>query len=306
MSYSSDVKIELSKVSCTDCCEVALLYGMLLCGRSFGLEGIGICTKHYAVAELYSSLLYKLCNVECEFDTTESGRYVVKIKSRISRQKVLDFFGHGNNRTDKINLKNIQNECCRIAFVRGAFLVSGTITDPEKGYHFEIAVISDSIADSLKNLMELSVVQDTLDGEVDVTLSPKRGTRNHMPFVYFKDSSSIETILTLFGAPVSAMRIMTAKVEKDINNNITRKNNLDIANIDRMIDASLKYTQAVELLQSKNLLSQLRADVCEVALMKYENPEMSLNELADAFGISRSAVNYRLGILISEAEKIRK
>lgn len=286
----------------TECCEYAMLYGMLICGRYFGLSEISFYTRIPECAEFFVSAVKKYCGVDVSTDSTRSGKIRCYIPLRSDRAKILATFGHGNGRTDRILNANLKNECCKTSFLRGAFLATGTVTDPSKGYHLEFSFVTDYIAGYVLSMID--DCQNSLQDAEDY-IKAKTGYRNMYPFVYVKDSTSIENILTLLGAPVSSMQVMSAKMEKNINNNITRKNNLDFANMDRMIDASVKYTEAVARLKEHDLYEALRSDIKAVADLKAESPEMSLSEIAETLGISRSAVNYRLNRLLSIAAEIK-
>ncbi|HHU84493.1 MAG TPA: DNA-binding protein WhiA [Clostridiales bacterium] len=298
MSYASEVKKEIVGQESEGCCKFAQLYAMMLFGHCFSLKEIGILTKHKAVAEEYSRLLFEVFGVSVPIITTKGGRYSVYLENKRTCTGIYNCCGYSRPIATTINFENLENDCCKIAFIKGAFLTSGTITNPEKSYHFEISSVCDSIAKGL-----LSVFRECSDiynkeNFIDHEIYAKLGNRKGIPFLYIKDSQSIETMLALLGADIAAIQLIRTKIGKDIKNNVIRKTNLDIANIGRTADASGKYTEAIKRKLADGSFKNLSPSLQELAMLKYENPEMTLNDLAKKFNLTRSAVNYRLNKLL--------
>ena len=295
MSFSTETKQEMISADMRNCCKKACLYGMLMYSRFFDSSEISFYTKVDACAEFFSNAVREFCDVEVTTITTKAGKKHCKIESSSGRKKVLKFFGHDGGRTGRINQAILENPCCRSAFLKGAFIAVGTVSDPAKGYHLEFSLATDYLATLVIKLIgELTISLDDTD-----IIKAKLGSRNCYPFVYINDSTGVENILTLLDAPVASMNVMGAKVQKDKINNITRRTNLDMANIDRMVNASLKYTEAIEYIHKTGLYDTLREDVRAVADLKENSPEMSLSDIASCLGISRNAVNYRLNLILN-------
>ena len=152
MSFSADVKNEILSIeSENDCCLHAFAYGMILFSRTFSLFDISLLTEHSAVAKMYRDMLVKVCNVKPKFVKTEAGKYKIEVNSTQDRLKVLETFGYDKkSSTSRINWSNFSDECCKIAFLKGAFLTCGTINDPNKGYHLEFVVPYLNLSKDLK------------------------------------------------------------------------------------------------------------------------------------------------------------
>lgn len=182
--------------------------------------------------------------------------------------------------------------------LRGAFLTCGTVNNPSKGYHLEFVVPYTNLSRDLERFIadcdELSV-------------SPKRITRNSTQVIYFKDSESIEDILAAMGAVNSCLELMGVKMYKDMRNNVNRKLNFENANLDKTIDAATKQIEAIEHIKKTVGLSYLSDELRELAVLRTDNPDMSLRELGESLKspLSRSGVNHRLKKLCSIADEIK-
>ena len=185
MSFSQQVKSELLKIEYeSTCCEKAMLYGMCIFGKTFSSYGVGIQTENKEIAVRYSKLVEKYCNIKCEVKTSPLGKsHTVMINDKSNCDKVLGFFGHESKGSLKINHSNFDCENCQKAFLAGAFLSCGTVSDPNKDYHLEFTVPFLNLSKSLVTLL----------GEID--FSPKTANRKGYNIVYFKDSEAIEDCL---------------------------------------------------------------------------------------------------------------
>ena len=157
------------------------------------------------------------------------------------------------------------------ALLRGAFLACGTLTDPEKDYHLEFVVPYRYISRDLAKLLH------------EWNLAPKQLERKGSHVVYCKDSERIEEILTLMGAQNAALELMGIKMYKDMRNNINRKINFETANISRTANAAAEQVYAIETILEHAGLESLPEELKEIALLRLENPEMSLRELGRRF-----------------------
>ncbi|MBQ8028689.1 MAG: DNA-binding protein WhiA [Clostridia bacterium] len=296
MSFSSDVKQELTAIKdIPSCCLHAMTYGMLLFGRAFNSRNISIMTEHECVAQMYCSLINKDIGVSVKINQSSAGKYSINIENKETINKILSSFSvNGNESVTRINRGNLLNEheddsleilnCCNSAFLRGAFLSCGTITDPNKGYHLEFVVPFKILSmDLMKILTEYGI-------------SAKHMLRRGVNVIYIKESESIEDLLNIIGAKLSAFEIMNIKIYKDIRNTVNRQTNFSFANISRTAGAACKQIDEIEKLKEKGWFSRLDEDLQSFAELRIENPEASLRELGEMCDppISRSAVNHKL------------
>ncbi len=295
MSFSSDVKKELSAIECEEyCCQRAEAYGMLYFGRAFSKDEISIMTDYDFVAQKYINAIKNIVSVEPEMITSKSGKVTVSVADKDARIDILNELGYsGNEATLRILTTNIENECCFGAFLRGVFLSCGIITDPKKEYHLEFDVTFKSKSRDLSEMFD------------DFSAVPKQSDRNGVNIVYFKDSSHIEDILTVMGAHQSVLALINEKIFKDVRNNVNRKVNCDNANIKKTCEAATEQIRAIEKLKANEMLDEIPPELKELALLRLDNPEMSLSELGANLPvpISRSGVNHRLKKLIDIAKR---
>lgn len=296
MSFSSTVKAELTKsVPEKKCCRRAYLYGMALFGRSFSANSVAIKTETSEIANAYKTLMEELCGVDVQIEYTPSGQATASVVSKKDAEKVIDFFGHSSREvTLKINHSNFDCDDCTDAFFAGAFLSCGTISSPSKDYHLEFVVPYRNLSQSLIKLMT------TFD------LEPKFAVRKGYHIVYFKESESIEDCLYRMGAHSSTFELMNIKVLKDFRNKANRVANCETANINRMVNAVAPQLFAINKIIKKKGLNYLPEELREIAQIRLENPEASLQELSEMTmdKLSRSGVNHRLKKIERIAEEI--
>lgn len=294
MSFSQDVKNELIKIEYEkSCCEKAMLYGICIFGKSFSSFGISMQSENEELAKLYKVLIKKYCNVECDIKRSPGGRnYSVNIENSAECDKILGAFGHNDKGSLKINHSNFDCEECINAFVAGAFLSCGTVSTPQKDYHLEFTVPYLNLSKSLVTLL----------GEIE--LSPKTSNRKGYNIVYFKGSESIEDCLYLMGASSAMFEMMNVEIVKDFRNKANRTANCEAANIEKTVKASFAHIKAIEKIESTKGLDYLKNDLKEMAILRRDNPELSLAELSKLSGMSRSGVNHRLKRIVEIAENL--
>jgi DNA-binding protein WhiA len=289
MSFSANVKSEIlcSEIE-NECCRHAFAYGMMLFSRAFSYYDIFLLTEHEGVANKYAELMQSVCGVKPKLTKSDAGKFKVEVTKSEDRLKVMETFGYDKkNGGSRLNWSNIADECCKVAFLKGAFLTCGTINDPNKNYHLEFVVPYLNLSRDLKLF---------IDDYDELTVETKSITRNSNYVVYFKDSEFIEDLLTVMGAFNSSLEIMGVKMYKDMRNNVNRKLNFENANLDKTLDASSKQVNAILHIKNTVGLSYLSDDLKELAEIRLENPDMSLRELGEklSVSISRSGVNHRL------------
>ena len=295
MSFSSDVKSEISKAeNISSCCFHAQVYGLVLFAH-FSKYNLSITTENTDVFSLYVSYLREYCGVEPIISESGTKKMTAYVKTDADKTKVFDKFGHSfNEATLRINRANISDECCAGAFLRGAFLSCGTVTSPESGYHLEFVVPYKKLCTDLMKFLD------------ELNLNPKYIVRKGNHIVYFKDSESIEDILAIIGAQDASLYVMGIKIEKDVKNKVNRKLNFEMSNISKTVDAAQIQISAIELIESRQGLSSLPDNLQKIARLRLEYPESSLSELEKLLDepISRSGINHRLNKIVKIAQDI--
>ena len=303
MSFSSEVKKELCAVSCFDREMLrSELYGMLLFGKAFREDKIVFTTESAFAAKRVTFLLENLFMPIIEKQTalrTRAGKshlYKISVVDSDECRRIFSDFGHSVSQvTLRVNRANVPGEEFSSAFVRGVFLSCGSVSDPMKSYHAEFCVPYKNLSvDLCKILTEVT----------ECEFSPKTVARNGNYIVYFKGSEQICDLLTYIGAPIQAMEIMGTKAVKQVRNNVNRRINSEVANISKVVSASVKQIEAIKYIPRTVGLEALPDDLKEIAYLRLENPEMSLRALGDNLSppISRSGANHRMQRLLEYAE----
>lgn len=300
MSFATKLKDELCKdVPEQESAIHALLYGFLLFSHKFSADEISFSVVHEPTARLFAEALATHCGISAKIIFHERARgtlYKVSIDKASERRKVLDAFYHmPKEPTLRINRANIENEEDVSYFLRGAYLVCGSLTDPHKEYHLEFGV---SYMNLCKDL--LALVGEVLE-------QPKSTIRRGSYIVYYKESENIEDMLTYIGAMMSSLEMMNIKIEKDIKNRVNRRMNCDNANMDKTLNASLQQVEDINYIFENAGESYLPDELLQVAKLRIENPEMSLRELCESVEppLSRSGINHRLKKIGEIANSLR-
>ena len=289
MSFATNLKDELCKdVPEQESAIHALLYGFLLFSHKFSADEISFAVVHEPTARLFAEALATHCGISAKIVFHERARgtlYKVSIEKASERRKILEAFYHAPKEPSlRINRANIENEEDVPYFLRGAYLVCGSLTDPNKEYHMEFGV----------SYMNLNRDLSTLIGEV--LSQPKSTVRRGAYIVYYKESENIEDMITYIGAVLSSLEMMNIKIEKDIKNRVNRRMNCDNANMDKTLNASMQQVEDINYIFEHKDESFLADELLQVAKLRLENPEMSLRELCESVNppLSRSGVNHRL------------
>ena len=247
ISFSASAKAEVCRsIPQKKCCALAECFGILLFCNSFTTDGIRIITESREFAQSLPKLFKKA--FEVDFDSYPSleapGKLVFQIQEPEKIRTIMASFGFDQNTLSlHVNLPVVEEDCCKTAFLRGAFLAGGSVTDPSKGYHMEITTTHQSVARETYTLME----------EV-LGVYPKTAARGGGQVLYFKQSDMICDCLTYLGAPVAAMGIMEAKLEKELNNKVNRRCNCDDANTSKVVEAAQEQLAAIRLLYEMGVL----------------------------------------------------
>ena len=298
MSFSSNVKVELCKDSLSKkSCAVAEGYGVLLYCNTFSSTEIRIITESRDFAARLPRLFKKAFGIT--FDQEPAAQDRGKLQFAISSEdKIAKIFETLQmdlkaSLTLHVNFGMLEEEAECMAYLRGAFLAGGSVTDPAKRYHLEMTT------------SHYKVSRETCALLLDAGFSPKETTRGGNSILYFKQSNLIEDFLTAIGAPVCAMGVMEAKVEKDLRNGVNRRVNCETANLTKVVDASMEQVAAIRKLQKRGQLKDLPPKLRETAKLRLENPEATLQELAAMQDppVSKSAMNHRMRKLVALANE---
>ena len=296
MSFCSDIKTELSAIRVSRCCMQALTYGLLLFGRAFKPQKISMQSENEAVTRLYATMIQKSYDVSVKVNKGESKNvtYRAEVTDEIDRLKILASVDFGMVE-GKISHEFFNRACCEAAFVRGAFLSCGQMSDPEKSYRVDFPVKSEALATELRDIL--------LRHEVSANIS----TRGSGYVVYIKRSEMIINLLALMGASVRSLELIETTIIKEANNKTNRIFNCDGANINKTIEASFKQRTAIEYLIKREMLSSLSEELISAANLRMEYPESSLKELCknSPEPITVSGLNHRLKKIIEIYEDIK-
>lgn len=294
ISFSGSAKAEICRsFPQKHCCALAQCFGILLFCNSFSDVGIRIITESREFAQLLPRLFKKAFGVTFDLspDPEMTGKLTFQITSPDKVTAIMQSYGFdpGDTLSLHINLAAVEGDCCKTAFLRGAFLAGGSVTDPGKGYHFELATTHHSVARE-----GYALIQEVLG------FYPKSAPRGGGQVLYLKHSEQISDCLTFLGAPVAAMGIMEARLEKELNNKVNRRCNCDDANTSKVVEAAQEQLATIRILREKGLIENLPSKLKQAALAREENPELSLTELASMMEppITKSAMNHRLKKLV--------
>ena len=301
MSFSSNVKVELCKDSLNKkSCAVAEGYGVLLYCNTFSSTEIRIITESRDFAARLPRLFKKAFGIT--FDQEPAAQDRGKLQFAISSEdKIAKIFETLQmdlkaSLTLHVNFGMLEEEAECMAYLRGAFLAGGSVTDPAKRYHLEMTT------------SHYKVSRETCALLIECGFSPKELSRGGNNILYFKQSDYIEDFLTAIGAQVSAMGVMEAKVEKDLRNGVNRRVNCETANLTKVVDASMGQMAAIRALEEAGELDKLPGKLRETALLRRENPEATLQELAAMLNppITKSAINHRMRKLLELARALEE
>lgn len=314
MSFSKDVKDELSKqLSPARHCQIAELAALIsLCGRIIITENdnyiLKLHTENLTVARKYFTLIKKTFNINTDISIKKNA-YLKKSRSYsmvitdhdmvikiLQATKLIDENKEIRENLSITNNLVIQNVCCKRAFIRGAFLATGSISDPKKTYHFEI------VAPDEPKATQLQLIINSFDVDAKIV------TRKKYYVVYIKEGSQIVDLLNVMEAHVALMNLENVRILKEMRNSINRQVNCEAANINKTVMAATKQIDDILYIKEQTGLSELSEGMEEIANLRIDYPEASLKELGALLDspIGKSGVNHRLRKLSIIADNLRK
>lgn len=287
MSFSQDVKEELSgHVSPARHCRLAELAAMMhFCGQ-YGRDGdgnytIGFQTENETVSRKGFTLLAKTYNINTD--------------TAIDEEHMRDFLSKIGNLEEPVSPLLIKNSCCQRAFLRGAFLSVGSISDPVKGYHLEFVCPDSAKAMQLRNVLR----EFDIDGRIVF--------RKKYHVVYLKEGESIVNLLNVCEAHVALMEFENLRILKEVRNSVNRRVNCEAANITKTVNAATRQIKDIEFIRDNGGLKRLPDNLREIAEIRLEYPDAPLKELGEYLDppVGKSGVNHRLRKLSEFAERLR-
>ena len=299
MSFSSDVKSELCRHAVSKrCCAVAECYGALMYCNTFLPNEIKFVTASREFASRLPKLFKKAFNLEFDriADGGEGGKGVLQITDREKLAKIYDAFGADIDKTPvhHVNYGVLEETCCKVSFIRGAFLAGGSVTDPEKRYHMEVVT------------GHYNVSRETYALLLELGFSPKETLRSGNYVLYFKKADEISELLSTIGATNAGMGILNAKIEKSMSNTVNRKLNCDFANADKVVAAAREQLAAIKKIEREIGIFELPEPLLQAAMLRMANPDSSLADLALLSDpkVTKSCLNHRMKKLVDMAAKL--
>ena len=294
MSFSSEAKAELCKARIhKKCCALAESYGVLLYANTFSAREIRIITASPDLAQRLPRLFRRAFSLDFDRLPAEDarGKQSLLITDPDKLRRIFNAFGIEPESTlnHHVNYSVLEEDCCRLSFLRGAFLAGGSTTDPEKGFHLELATPHRSVSRESCSLL------------LDMGFEPKEALRGGNSLLYFKKADVIADLLTALGATQASIQVQTAKVEKEMRNTITRRVNCDAANADKVVNAAQEQLEAIRRIVKAYGLDALPEPLRDTALLRIANPAASLADLARLSypPVSKSCLSHRLKKLMS-------
>lgn len=313
MSFSGNVKEELShQIAQARHCQIAELAALIsMCGAVVITPGekyrIKIHTEKIAVARKCFTLVTKTFNIRTDISVRRnlekgSETYMLVIREHEDALRILQVTKLIGEREDAYSALHIvdpilvQQPCCKRAFLRGAFLAAGSMSDPNKAYHFEIVCTTVNMAEQLRRMM------------CSFSMDAKIVARKKMYVVYLKEGAQLVDMLNIMEAHVSLMELENVRILKEMRNAVNRKVNCETANINKTVSAAVKQVEDIRYIQQTIGLDKLSDGLKEMAILRLEHPDATLKELGEISDppVGKSGVNHRLRKIGEIAEGVRQ
>ena len=298
-SFAYKVKSELCKtMTQRHCCARAEAYGVLLYCNTFTPTEVRIITENPEFAARLPRLFRRAFDLKFDRlpEDTTRGKLIFQITDSEKLEKIISSLGFDarQNMVLHVNFGILEEDCCRMSFLRGAFLSGGSMTDPEKRYHLELVTSHAQASREMAALLE------------EMDFSPRIVKRGGSSVIYFKQCEHIENFLTTIGAPAAAVEIMTTKLDKEIRNDANRAMNCDMANVNKTVEAAQEQADAITILADAGKLEGLPEKLQETALLRLQNPELSLGQIAEKCTppVSKSCINHRMRKIMEIARNL--
>ena len=312
MSFSTETKNELARVMPESlCCKKAELSGIAKLAGSIQIAGykkinLKISTELNSVARKVFKILKSDFNINTTIVVNKNqmlkrnNSYVLTVKSDMGSESLMKTLGLLDKDEDFLPCHTVpswvyEDDECKKAFIRGAFLGGGSINDPEKNYHLEFVTSNEEFAESLMNLIN------------SLGFNSKIVCRKNSYVVYLKESEQISDLLSLIGGFQALLSLQNTKILKQMRNNVNRIVNCETANLSKTVNAAVRQVENIKLIQQKMGISKLPQNLQQIALLRVENEDLTLKELGELLNppISKSGVNHRLKKIEDIANELR-
>ncbi len=315
MSFSSVAKNEICRINeDKPCCETAEIAALLRMSGTISINGkqglsVRISTENPAIARRAFTLIKKVFDIHTEIMVKKNNTlkknniYLLAITSEMGSRAVLLKTGilkdYGDGRlgfNNKISSEIMKKSCCRRAYLRGAFLGGGSISNPEKTYHMEF------VANTLEQAEELVKLIATFD------IHAKIIQRKNSHVVYLKEGEQIVDILNVIGAHSALLDLENVRVFKEVRNNVNRLVNCETANLNKTVDAAVRQIESIKYIQKTVGLRKLPPNLREIAEVRLNYPDITLKEIGEMLDppIGKSGVNHRLRKIEKIAEELKE
>jgi DNA-binding protein WhiA len=307
LSFAAQTKKELTMVEADDCCEHAELSALIRMNGSVQISNkkviLDISTENAAIARRIYSLIKKHFAVHTELLVRKKMRlkknnvYIVRIPMGVqSILTTLKIVSEGFMFTPGINTEMVRKNCCKRAYLRGAFMAGGSVNNPEgSSYHLEIASMYEEQCQALVDLAN------------EFELNARCIERKKGFILYIKEGEKIIEFLSIIGAHQALFKFEDVRIMRDMRNSVNRIVNCETANLNKTIGAAVRQIDNIKFIQRRIGLEQLPDKLREVAEVRLANPDINLKEVGEMLkgGVSKSGVNHRLRKLDEMAEKMR-
>lgn len=313
MSFSSIAKNEISRIAeDKDCCQIAEISAFLRMSGTIQIKGkqglsFKITTENAAIARRIFMLLKSCFNIHTDIlvkrnnSLKKNNIYMLVVTPEMGAKDVLvkthllkEHSDGSISFTSKIGSDLLKKACCRKAYLRGAFLGGGSISNPEKTYHVEFVTNSPEFADELMKLVN------------SFELNSKVIQRKNTYVVYLKEGEQIVDLLNIIGAHSALLDLENVRIYKEMRNNVNRLVNCETANLNKTVDAAVRQIESIKLIQKKIGLRKLPNNLRDIAELRINYPDLPLKELGEMLSppIGKSGVNHRLRKIEKIAEEL--
>lgn len=313
MTFSSRVKNEISKITTQDkCCQLAELSALIKMTGTIQIHGrnsigIKLSTENASIARMLFTLIKDIFDINTRVTVRKNkqlkknNNYTLYIDTQTGAKEILLATGILTKTAEGIKInyrlpsKLVKKPCCKKAYLRGAFLGGGSISDPEKTYHLELVTNNNDYAESLKKLIN------------SYDLNAKVVNRKGNYVVYLKEGEQIVDYLNIIGAHKALLNLENVRIYKEMRNNVNRIVNCETANLNKIVNASMRQINNIELIKKRIGFDNIPENLAEIAELRLKYPDASLKELGEMMNppIGKSGVNHRLRKLDEIAEKIK-
>lgn len=309
LSFASETKKELTALQSDECCAKAELSALIRMNGSLSFTNrvfvVNVQTENAAIARRIYVLLKRLFDAEVELLVRKKMRlkknniYFVRLKKEAKEiLQALKIIGESFTSIHEIDEELIKEDCCKRAYLRGAFLAGGSVNNPEtSSYHLEIFSLYKEQNDSLCELMN------------EYGLNSKTLERKNGFITYLKEAEKISDFLSVIGAHNALLKFEDIRIVRDMRNSVNRLVNCETANLNKTIGAAVRQVENIRYIQETVGLDYLPEKLREIAVLRMEHQELTLKELGEMVSggaISKSGINHRLRKIDQIAEKLRK